>query len=306
MLESDKLRAAWQDAEESHARHGHSGKMYECAHCKAQVERRLGGMLKDELAEALNVKFTFDMSRASPCHLCERRSVTSQDAKPVCEEHAHHPNPWKIDRLQEHVIYQTRKYLELDAGQPPHVFCQNEREIRDAVRALDAYRGVLPEAPPATLASDCVMRFVYTNYKGVTSVRSVFPWRMRYAATEHHPKPQWIMDAYDIEKGANRSFAMADMQGCKPAERARRRSAASSEAADGHGMYLVITRTGDVSRPEDGKCPCGGTIVKVTGALSGSERFECRGSCKAKWTWNGVYVPDEAAHAREMERNQKS
>jgi len=56
------------------------------------------------------------------------------------------------------------------------------------------------------------MRFVYTNWQGVKGFRRVLPLRLRFAATEWHPEPQWLMDALDVDKGEERSFAMNDMR----------------------------------------------------------------------------------------------
>jgi predicted DNA-binding transcriptional regulator YafY len=51
----------------------------------------------------------------------------------------------------------------------------------------------------------------YTNYRGETGVRRVLPIEIRFISTEWHPQPQWIMEAYDVEKGAQRSFALKDI-----------------------------------------------------------------------------------------------
>ena len=51
----------------------------------------------------------------------------------------------------------------------------------------------------------------YTNYRGETADRLIVPIRLRYASTEWHPGEQWLLDAFDIEKDAERSFAMRDI-----------------------------------------------------------------------------------------------
>jgi predicted DNA-binding transcriptional regulator YafY len=51
----------------------------------------------------------------------------------------------------------------------------------------------------------------YTNYRGETSVRRIVPLRIRFAATEWHPTEQWLMDAYDLDRQAERSFALSDV-----------------------------------------------------------------------------------------------
>jgi predicted DNA-binding transcriptional regulator YafY len=62
------------------------------------------------------------------------------------------------------------------------------------------------------------VRILYTNYKGMTAWRSIVPGALRFAATEHHPEEQWIMDAHDLEKDALRSFAMRDIKEWKTQE----------------------------------------------------------------------------------------
>lgn len=54
--------------------------------------------------------------------------------------------------------------------------------------------------------------FSYTNYRGEKSVRHVHVINLRWGATEWHPEPQWLLKAYDLDKGAVREFAVKDMQ----------------------------------------------------------------------------------------------
>ena len=56
------------------------------------------------------------------------------------------------------------------------------------------------------------VKIVYTNYRGETSVRSIIPIKIRFGKTEWHPEEQWLLDAFDVEKDAERSFAMKDIQ----------------------------------------------------------------------------------------------
>lgn len=54
------------------------------------------------------------------------------------------------------------------------------------------------------------LRFSYTNYRGVPSVRYATPKRWWFGSTEYHPDPQWIMSAMDHDKGQMRDFAVSD------------------------------------------------------------------------------------------------
>ncbi len=51
----------------------------------------------------------------------------------------------------------------------------------------------------------------YTNYKCVRRKRVVIPLEIEFRETPHHTPAQWILQAYDVEKGARRSFAMKDI-----------------------------------------------------------------------------------------------
>lgn len=53
---------------------------------------------------------------------------------------------------------------------------------------------------------------LYTNYRGETAVRRIVPKRIWFGKTDWHPEEQWIMDAFDLEKNADRGFAMRDIK----------------------------------------------------------------------------------------------
>lgn len=54
------------------------------------------------------------------------------------------------------------------------------------------------------------VRFAYTNYRGVSSIRLATPKRLWFGSTEYHPEPQWLITAHDHDKGADRDFALAE------------------------------------------------------------------------------------------------
>ena len=56
-----------------------------------------------------------------------------------------------------------------------------------------------------------ILQFVYKNYKGETNNRIVIPYDIWFGSTEYHPKEQWLFRAYDIEKCAERNFALKDV-----------------------------------------------------------------------------------------------
>lgn len=48
---------------------------------------------------------------------------------------------------------------------------------------------------------------VYTNHKGVRGFRWVIPLSWRFGTNQWYPEKQWLMNAYDLEKRAEREFA---------------------------------------------------------------------------------------------------
>lgn len=48
----------------------------------------------------------------------------------------------------------------------------------------------------------------YVNYRGERAERRIVPVRIWFGSTTWHPEPQWLLEAYDIDKDTYRSFAM--------------------------------------------------------------------------------------------------
>jgi len=55
------------------------------------------------------------------------------------------------------------------------------------------------------------LTFVYKNWKNETNIRSVIPEKMWYGSTDFHKEEQWFLKAFDIEKSADRDFAVKDI-----------------------------------------------------------------------------------------------
>lgn len=75
----------------------------------------------------------------------------------------------------------------------------------EALAAFEAERngeGWIPTAP---------LTFIYTNHRGETGQRKVIPMSVRFGSTEWHPKPQWLLRTWDLDKNAEREFAMGDI-----------------------------------------------------------------------------------------------
>ena len=71
--------------------------------------------------------------------------------------------------------------------------------------------GTLVVKPSPSQAVEAVT-IVYTNYRGERGVRHVQPLRIEFGSNEWHPEPQWFMVAWDLEKGAERTFALRDIE----------------------------------------------------------------------------------------------
>lgn len=52
------------------------------------------------------------------------------------------------------------------------------------------------------------VRIFYTNHRGVSSWRTIDPMQLRYGSCEWHPGEQWLLEAFDADRGAPRLFAM--------------------------------------------------------------------------------------------------
>lgn len=57
-----------------------------------------------------------------------------------------------------------------------------------------------------------VVEFDYTNWEGIQNRRKVRTSKVLFGATEHHPEEQWLLEAFDFDRGATRFFAMKDMR----------------------------------------------------------------------------------------------
>ena len=59
------------------------------------------------------------------------------------------------------------------------------------------------------LAEQGVAVIDYTNWRGERSSRRVIPISIKFGSNEWHKQNQWMMLAHDIEKQADRWFAMS-------------------------------------------------------------------------------------------------
>lgn len=65
--------------------------------------------------------------------------------------------------------------------------------------------------PP--VKTDRTLVFIYKNWRGQTDVRMVTrPGPIFWGSNEFHTEEQWLFTAYDLEKKADRTFALRDCQ----------------------------------------------------------------------------------------------
>lgn len=55
------------------------------------------------------------------------------------------------------------------------------------------------------------IKILYKNWKNETRYRLIEPISIEFKSTEWHPEEQWILNAIDIEKDAQRAFAIKDI-----------------------------------------------------------------------------------------------
>ena len=55
-----------------------------------------------------------------------------------------------------------------------------------------------------------IVKILYTNWKGETKYRNIIPKSIEFKSTEWHKEEQWILNALDVDKNADRAFAIKE------------------------------------------------------------------------------------------------
>jgi predicted DNA-binding transcriptional regulator YafY len=63
---------------------------------------------------------------------------------------------------------------------------------------------------------DKAVKVYYTNYRGETAWRVIYPENIFFGSTQWHPEMQWLLRAYDPEKQDFRDFAIKDISSWIP------------------------------------------------------------------------------------------
>lgn len=60
------------------------------------------------------------------------------------------------------------------------------------------------------------VRFTYTNWRGKKSERQAILERIFWGTTTYYKVPQWLVMGYDLDKRADRTYALARFEDPKP------------------------------------------------------------------------------------------
>jgi len=142
------------------------------------------------------------------------------------------------------------------------VYEVNERNSRAIHKAQEVQEIGDPEEPPPAYV------FTYRNHRGVSGVRRVQPIGVRFGTTEWHPEPQWLLRAFDLDKDAEREFAMSEIvpassppsdDGWQPIETAPKDGwkfeARYDDGSTEHGVYWATERYCMIGSPQGSKGP---------------------------------------------------
>lgn len=56
----------------------------------------------------------------------------------------------------------------------------------------------------------------YTNWRGERSTRRIRPLRIAFEKNEWHPDMRWLLEAIDLDKGEERTFALSGIHSWTP------------------------------------------------------------------------------------------
>ena len=62
------------------------------------------------------------------------------------------------------------------------------------------------------MATEQIVELVYINSQGLRTRRRVIPDRIWFGHTDWVRTPQWLLDAYDPERGSTRSYPMSQVE----------------------------------------------------------------------------------------------
>lgn len=108
------------------------------------------------------------------------------------------------------------------------------------------------------------VRIVYTNHRGTKAARVIRPIAMRFGSTQWHPKRQWLMQAWDYGKEAERTFALCDVSEWE-------------DAVLGPSFSNLLPRVRVL-------CACGAGVAPSAKIGAGAVELQVRCRCGETWT----------------------
>lgn len=51
----------------------------------------------------------------------------------------------------------------------------------------------------------------YTNYRGEKGIRTIVPISFYFGSTEYHPQEQWLVKLWDVDRQAERVYALKEI-----------------------------------------------------------------------------------------------
>jgi len=87
------------------------------------------------------------------------------------------------------------------------------RRVWDNIEKIRAKQAKKPTGSALPLAAHefATFSFSYRNWRGEVSGRRVIHPMLHHGCTEWYPEPQWLLRAYDLDKGAERTFAVSNI-----------------------------------------------------------------------------------------------
>jgi len=61
------------------------------------------------------------------------------------------------------------------------------------------------------MSSNRSIKVKYKNWKGEVGIRTIIPSILWFGNTAYHTKNQWLMDVWDVDKQAKRTYALMDI-----------------------------------------------------------------------------------------------
>jgi len=96
-------------------------------------------------------------------------------------------------------------------SEPAQVTDLQRQRMARALAAADAAASKQDANPAVMLDSPQPVLIEYINWRDEIGFRRILPHRIMYGSTEWHPNAQWLLEATDLDKNAERIFALGDI-----------------------------------------------------------------------------------------------